>query len=142
MSMRPPTRPLALAPFRPSLIHSSTNPSIQLSTNPSALAPFKFGICSQISNVQISNLKSPAHSSINPIIPAPPLRYLCCLLLNAALALSSPAADWQSGNGFRSQALTVPASGKAGFTLLPPELTGIRFTNSLSLARQLQNSAL
>ncbi len=40
--------------------------------------------------------------------------------------------DWQQGNGFRFARLPVPASGKTGFTLMPPEATGILFTNFLS----------
>jgi len=40
--------------------------------------------------------------------------------------------EWQQGNGFRFAKLPVPASGKTGFTLMPPEATGILFTNFLS----------
>ena len=38
---------------------------------------------------------------------------------------------WHTERGFRWADLAVPASGKAGFTLLPPEQTGIFFTNEL-----------
>src|SRR6266851_3316979 len=40
--------------------------------------------------------------------------------------------EWQQGNGFRFAKLPVPASGKTGFTRMPPEATGILFTNFLS----------
>src|SRR4051812_14832136 len=59
-----------------------------------------------------------------------------------ASLLSSSAADWEQGKGFRSRALTLPSSGKTGFTLLPPSATGINFTNQLSLPRQLRSSVL
>ncbi|HEY0456881.1 MAG TPA: VCBS repeat-containing protein, partial [Verrucomicrobiae bacterium] len=52
------------------------------------------------------------------------------------------AAGWEQGQGFRSRALEVPSSGKAGFKLLDASATGIRFTNSLSLNRQLKESVL
>ncbi|MCS1411681.1 MAG: hypothetical protein M2R45_04882 [Verrucomicrobia subdivision 3 bacterium] len=52
--------------------------------------------------------------------------------------MTSLAAVWgqslqgQEGGGFRFAALTVPAKGKAGFTLLNPRQTGIRFANRLT----------
>ena len=39
---------------------------------------------------------------------------------------------WQEGVGFRSAALSVPASGQAGFALLEPSDTGITFSNRLT----------
>ncbi|PYI79925.1 MAG: hypothetical protein DME26_22605 [Verrucomicrobia bacterium] len=39
---------------------------------------------------------------------------------------------WQTGAGCRFAALPVPTSGKPGFTLLPPNDTGITFSNRLS----------
>ena len=39
---------------------------------------------------------------------------------------------WQSGPGFRFATLPVPTSGRAGFTLLNPNDTGISFSNRLS----------
>jgi enediyne biosynthesis protein E4 len=50
--------------------------------------------------------------------------------------------DWQQGNGFRFARLSVPASGKTGFTLMPPEATGILFTNVLSEASVAKNRIL
>src|SRR5207302_281377 len=45
---------------------------------------------------------------------------------------SGSALDWQAGNGWRSAQLPVSKSGPTGFTLLPPAVTGIGFTNQLS----------
>ena len=41
--------------------------------------------------------------------------------------------------GYRCIPLAVPATGHAGFTLLPPEQTGLAFTNTLSEANVAQN---
>src|SRR5690348_7893913 len=49
---------------------------------------------------------------------------------------------WEQGEGFRRAKLNVPAEGKAGFTLLGPEETGLRWTNKLSLARVNQRQNL
>src|SRR5207253_7310556 len=38
---------------------------------------------------------------------------------------------WHEEKGFRWADLKVPPEGKTGFTLLPPERTGIAFTNIL-----------
>src|SRR5258705_9369038 len=63
---------------------------------PSSSCSIRFAICSQISNVQISNLKSPSHSSINPPIhqsinpsPLAPFRFAICYLLSAIRPSSS-----------------------------------------------------
>jgi len=45
---------------------------------------------------------------------------------------SGSALEWQTGNGWRSAQLPVAKSGSTGFTLLPPSVTGIGFTNQLS----------
>lgn len=56
-------------------------------------------------------------------------------LLPAALSAAEPArADgrvWRTEPGFKWAQLAVPPGGKAGFTPLSPELTGILFTNRL-----------
>ena len=39
--------------------------------------------------------------------------------------------QWHQGNGFKWADLQVPKEGNPGFTLLPPEQTGITFTNPL-----------
>ena len=40
--------------------------------------------------------------------------------------------DWQRGLGGRSALLQVPAAGRPGFSLLPPDTTGLAFTNWLA----------
>lgn len=39
---------------------------------------------------------------------------------------------WHGEKGFKWSELAVPAGGPAGFTLLPPEATGLTFTNTIS----------
>src|SRR5205823_2194347 len=56
--------------------------------------------------------------------------------------LAGAGLDWQTGPGYRWRQMPVPASGKVGFTLLPPTSTGIRFTNHISPERYLTNSVL
>ena len=41
--------------------------------------------------------------------------------------------QWHQENGFRWTELSVPKDGKTGFKLLPPQETGINFTNTLDL---------
>ena len=50
--------------------------------------------------------------------------------------------SWQERPGYRFRPLAVPATGKAGFTLLSPQQTGIWFTNSLPESRSLTNTIL
>jgi hypothetical protein len=50
------------------------------------------------------------------------------------------AQGWQEGPGYRFRELAVPSGDKPGFTLLRPEETGIRFTNSLPESRSLTNT--
>jgi VCBS repeat protein/ASPIC/UnbV protein len=49
---------------------------------------------------------------------------------------------WEQHQGYRAAALNVPQNGRAGFTLLTPEQTGIRFTNQLDYARSEENQNL
>src|ERR1044071_4669806 len=66
----------------------------------------------------------------------------CSMRFRGPLALSffalllptAPSAElrWVEGAAYRSAALSVPASGRAGFQLLPSSITGITFTNCLS----------
>ena len=73
-----------------------------------------------------------------------PLRLLA-LTLAWSLSLSMPATAallWEKGEGFRSAPVTLPATGKTGFTMLPPEATGIAFTNRLSDLAAAQNRIL
>jgi enediyne biosynthesis protein E4 len=48
---------------------------------------------------------------------------------------AAPPLDWQEGAGFRFAQLPVPTVGRTGFTLLPPEATGITFSNRLDSTR-------
>jgi hypothetical protein len=70
---------------------------------------------------------------------------LASLALFGGLAERIAAADqydWKPGPGYRSAELAVPQNGKTGFTLLPPESTGIFFTNQLPAQRHLTNQIL
>src|SRR6266851_3057641 len=49
---------------------------------------------------------------------------------------------WEAGEGYRRAKLNVPATGKTGFTLLTPAITGIRWTNKLSVERVAQRQNL
>src|SRR5690242_3329243 len=68
--------------------------------------------------------------------------------LTALLSLVCPAAggsaapDWEQDPGYRKAKLAPVGTGKDGFTLLPPEQTGIRFTNFLSEERALASQIL
>ncbi|MCX6904645.1 MAG: VCBS repeat-containing protein, partial [Verrucomicrobia bacterium] len=68
------------------------------------------------------------------------------LLLPALLAPFTGLAgvlNWQQETPqVRSAAVSLPASGKTGFTLLPPEQTGVFFTNLLPQERHLTNQIL
>ena len=52
------------------------------------------------------------------------------------------ALEWQSAGPHRSAAVTVPAGGRAGFSLMPGAVTGISFTNVLPQSRHLTNQVL
>ena len=47
--------------------------------------------------------------------------------------------DWKVGEGFRYHDLKVPENGRAGFTNLSTNLTGINFVNRLSKERYTTN---
>ncbi|MGD0537181.1 MAG: CRTAC1 family protein [Verrucomicrobiota bacterium] len=66
-------------------------------------------------------------------------------LLAPALALgvgAAPVLTWENEPGGRSAALTIPAQGKTGFTLLRAADTGITFTNRVSDSRSMTNHIL
>jgi len=68
--------------------------------------------------------------------------FLPSILLSGLLCLGatcSLAQDADSGPGYRSWPLKVPATGKTGFTRLPGSLTGLNFTNQLSDASAAAN---
>src|ERR1051326_4046858 len=50
--------------------------------------------------------------------------------------------NWQAGPGCRWAELPVPSAGKTGFTLVPPETTGILFTNHITDRRSVTNQNL
>jgi hypothetical protein len=51
-------------------------------------------------------------------------------------------AGWERGQGFQSKSIVVPQNGKAGFTLLSSNLTGIGFGNFVPESRHLTNQIL
>src|SRR5436190_24257565 len=53
-------------------------------------------------------------------------------------AVAEPA-DWRKGNGFRYAAVPTTTGSRTGFTLLPPQSTGIAFTNLLGEERYITN---
>src|SRR5438128_5563590 len=59
----------------------------------------------------------------------------------AAGVLSADASslNWKEVGGARVAALSIPAAGKTGFSLLPSEVTGIHFINKLSEQRAMNN---
>ena len=50
--------------------------------------------------------------------------------------------EWQAGPGYRSASLPVPNTGKTGFTELPPQATGITFSNRFSSTTAALNQIL
>jgi hypothetical protein len=73
-----------------------------------------------------------------------------CRLLSLALAApilvassaTGASLSWTQHEGYREAALSVPQSGRTGFTLLRPEQSGVFFTNQLSYARAEANQNL
>lgn len=53
-----------------------------------------------------------------------------------------PQLQWEQRQGYRLARLAVPAGGRTGFTLLPPQATGIWFSNQLSYDRSQENQNL
>jgi enediyne biosynthesis protein E4 len=60
----------------------------------------------------------------------------------AATWSAAGALAWQAGPGFRFTELSPPGPGQTGFTLRPPEQTGVFFTNLLPQERHLTNQIL
>ena len=67
---------------------------------------------------------------MNSLRPALALVILA-LTSGSPLGFSAQELAWETGPGFRSAKLELPAAGKTGFTILPPHQTGITFTNLL-----------
>ncbi len=76
--------------------------------------------------------------------PAPPLalRYLLVLTLVLTWTPFAWADAWTPVGVHRFQSLTLPTSGKTGFQLLPPEATGLTFTNLVPESRYWTNQLL
>src|ERR1051326_6836528 len=64
---------------------------------------------------------------------------LALVLLCSWGLLPAQAAEWQNGPGYRSAPLTVPSSGRPGFTELGAVATGIHFSNTVPEQLQLTN---
>src|SRR5713226_9302128 len=80
--------------------------------------------------------------------PRPTAMLLLIMAIAAFLLISNKTAaaagllNWQTGPGYRWRELPVPTTGKTGFTLLPPQTTGIFFTNLISDRRAVTNQNL
>lgn len=66
------------------------------------------------------------------------LRVVLCLFAPVVIH----AQTWLHGPGHRSQPLTIPASGKPGFSPISPSQSGLWFTNTLPEQRHLTNQIL
>src|SRR2546430_16408284 len=64
------------------------------------------------------------------------------LLIMGRAAGADASLNWQPGPGCRWRELAVPAAGRTGFTLLPPQTTGISFTNFITDERSVTNQNL
>jgi hypothetical protein len=62
------------------------------------------------------------------------------LALVVFIAAFNAAADWQTGEGYRSRQLKVPTQGRTYLQRLPAATTGIAFTNFISDEKGLENS--
>jgi enediyne biosynthesis protein E4 len=67
-------------------------------------------------------------------------RSILLLWISLGVQVVVVAQGWREGPGYRSKELEVPSGGMPGFTLLRPEETGVRFTNSLPESRSLTNT--
>ena len=71
---------------------------------------------------------------------------LLVALAASPIAFCAPAQpsplEWTQSAQYRCAPLRVPSSGKTGFTLMPPERTGARFTNQLAEALLAANQIL
>jgi len=57
-----------------------------------------------------------------------------------ALAAQAAPLDWQPVAGGRMAPLTIPASGKTGFSAMPAQETGLHFTNTLDVRLIMENN--
>src|SRR5437762_239078 len=72
----------------------------------------------------------------------PVIMSIALLLIPGRAAGADAAMNWQTAPGYRWRQLPVPGAGKTGFNLLPPQTSGIFFTNHISSERYLANSVL
>src|SRR5437660_8458151 len=63
-------------------------------------------------------------------------------LAPGGVAAQGTGLNWQPGAGYRWRELPMPTTGTTGFTLLPPEITGISFTNFIADQRAVTNQNL
>ena len=68
--------------------------------------------------------------------------FMAALCLIQSKGVSAAVLSWTQREGFREAALPVPPTGRARFTLLRPEETGVLFTNQLSYERAEANQNL
>src|SRR5215472_9014246 len=77
----------------------------------------------------------------SPIVPrrgALAVAWLSAILIGSGIS----AQQWHQEDGFRWAELKVPPGGKTGFRRLPPEETGIYFTNTLDVRTAEANRVL
>ncbi len=83
-------------------------------------------------------------SKLNPRCLSPSLAFQIFALILAAMTGSSPAGPlaFREIQGHHVANLEVPREGQAGFTSMPPAVTGIQFTNLVPESRSLTNHIL
>jgi hypothetical protein len=95
---------------------------------------------------QLQNADGNDNASLNlNLLPSffnPKREFVSLLLMCLGLQLLVADYQWESGPGFRRAKLLPAGAGKEGFTLLPPEQTGIFFTNAMSEQRTLSSEVL
>src|SRR5256886_10736588 len=64
------------------------------------------------------------------------------LLIMGRAAVADASLNWPPGPGCGWRELPVPAAGRTGFTVLPPQTTGISFTNFITDERSVTNQNL
>src|SRR5437016_11049393 len=62
------------------------------------------------------------------------------MVLSAGVLQAAEPLAWQTGEGYRSSELRLPASGRTFLQRLPAERTGISFSNFVSEGKGLENS--
>jgi len=74
------------------------------------------------------------------------LAVFCAVLLvgltGAAAVPGNGNGDWEEGDGFQWRPLSVSTGGSVGFSEVPPDRTGILFTNRLAVAHSITNQIL